>query len=515
MRKILLIAAMAALSAPALFCQNNWSEIPPAEDIRLDYQLDDHFTGGCYSYEISDLDGNFGGQGTFTLCADGKGRVKFKVECVSEFGDVGYAISEGWVKTDGGKFTYRITDEDDSYYEMHVESYDGRYLIVEDDFSHGGEELFSGGTSPGGVYVSLNMPCTTDGILYDFQMEGTELRVVPGGFYSGDIVIPAKVKIGSETYPVTEVQERAFAGCDELNSVTYKNPDIYVGQAAFIYSGPMDKAREAALPIFAVCDQYRIDFVSPMSKDEFKSSKVNPADYKWAIFKQYVHTIEKPEFEQTPEDKVGVTFYGDFDQISGLKTSLYFRGEGDAEFQNIMFNGYNPGEIELLLSGNDYVATHSFPSFSRWKYPETEVSMDEEFEEQMAERFGRPVSSSRKVANLRNEPNCKLALVNFEPVDNKVMYALVWIQYGMVAATYTEEQPLIEDDGEFYSPWGVDYEGFDYAIPNVISISRDSDELYDFFLVGNSPESATYYVLRQSGDKLEKIEERQFYRYVD
>ena len=54
--------------------------------------------------------------------------------------------------------------------------------------------------------------------------------------YSGDIVIPAQVKYQNVTYNVTTIGEMAFAGCDELESVTIPNSVTTICSSAFVGS---------------------------------------------------------------------------------------------------------------------------------------------------------------------------------------------------------------------------------------------------------------------------------------
>ncbi|MBO7546104.1 MAG: leucine-rich repeat domain-containing protein [Paludibacteraceae bacterium] len=51
--------------------------------------------------------------------------------------------------------------------------------------------------------------------------------------YTGDITIPAAIKIGTTTYKVTEIRNGAFAECTGLTAVTIGNNVTTIGQAAF------------------------------------------------------------------------------------------------------------------------------------------------------------------------------------------------------------------------------------------------------------------------------------------
>ena len=52
--------------------------------------------------------------------------------------------------------------------------------------------------------------------------------------YTGDVVVPSQISYGGRTYPVTSVDENAFAGCDELTSVRLPQTLRAVSACAFL-----------------------------------------------------------------------------------------------------------------------------------------------------------------------------------------------------------------------------------------------------------------------------------------
>lgn len=294
---------------------------------------------------------------------------------------------------------------------------------------------------------------------------------------------------------------------------TYEGSN-YVRKGAYMHS-VLDKGKEAALPVFAICDESKTQYVHPLSAEAWDGGRDRQVtDARWVIFKQNLQKVGGVKFRKTNADKVGTVMPRQIDEVTGVECRLFIDSESDLSSVNTMFRGYNPYEIKVLLAGNDYVASHYFVPFSRWKHPEEVKTYPQEFNDRMSQIFGRKVSSSKYVANSRDDDNEELILLNFEVKKDKCMYALVWMSGSEIVASYKEEADVIKYDGEMLSPWGVDAE-MDFGIPDVISIAKDSSGDLDIFLNSDTPESATGFILRQHGDKFEKIEANQWYRYLD
>ena len=74
---------------------------------------------------------------------------------------------------------------------------------------------------------------TINGIKYDVITKAKQAKVISGGNYSGDIVIPSEITYNNVTCNVTSIGNHAFFGCDWLTSITIPNSVTSIGDYAF------------------------------------------------------------------------------------------------------------------------------------------------------------------------------------------------------------------------------------------------------------------------------------------
>ena len=74
-----------------------------------------------------------------------------------------------------------------------------------------------------------------DGIYYNFDHENKTATITDGDFsYSGDIVIPEKVRYNGVEYSVTSIGSYAFGWCTGLTSIEIPNSVTEIGYHVFI-----------------------------------------------------------------------------------------------------------------------------------------------------------------------------------------------------------------------------------------------------------------------------------------
>lgn len=468
---------------------------------RLMGKIDEEEYSGRFEYDWGE-DGELAASGIINIFRNDKGKVWFNAEAVTASGNIASLSPEDWIPCKGNVIDYKYDCGDGEYYEIWIELYTNCAIVTE-DFSHGGHGLFGMGAHLSGTYFCQeDYIGDSNGYLYqlDDQYEPAGATLVGGGKYTGNIKIPGSVDFYGTSVPVTGIGEEAFIYNYDITGVSYPKKDFSIGAKAFFGAQFAQKLDKAALPVFAYPNDLIDRFIVPTTEKGWKGA--SPEAFRWVIFKQYVQNVQSQRFQTTDEGRIARTR---FDLCDGIVADLE-----KVWFRNTMFRGYEDYEIEVLLSENEYVATHEFPSFSRWKSPERKTSMSSDFKAEMESTYGRSAKSSYRIGNLR-ESSEQLAITEFEIKDNEAMIAITWMRGDTILATFTETS---QTEGDENSVWGVD-DGGEYGIPSLISIALDENGNADLFLVHDTPEGVHCFVLRQEGDKLVSTDCGAWYRWID
>ena len=357
-----------------------------------------------------------------------------------------------------------------------------------------------------GIYSRV-IPVFTDDKGYLYQMKGPDgCELINGGLYEGTVTIPKNVfnPYLGEQVEVLGIAERAFSGCYNLQAVAYENPDITIGPSAFMSSSIPYDYESILKPKFAYPNEDYSTFVVPSEE----SGTLTP--FQWMVFKQNIQPVWQSNDTSSDENKDLGRADFDFENNRGL----FYNWADSEEEAGAVFRGYEAYEVEALIAPSDYVARHSFPSFSRWKFGEPEREADPYVVERVLQRYpGHQVMYSRRVANIRRGfGDGELSMVEFEHRDGEAMVVFVWrnSDYDLAMGDLSVK---LDDESEEYGVWDIDDEGR-YGIPDVVTIALDPREDVTVFLAKNSPEAIECYAWHQVGDRLEYVEYGSWYRYL-
>ena len=343
-----------------------------------------------------------------------------------------------------------------------------------------------------------------NGYRYHRISEGTELELCEGGRYAGTVRVPEAVVCQGETLPVAGVAAKAFWGNKDVTEVIWDREKQYVGPSAFYRSGVRYYWNHSFdLPGYIYPDTSFYVFVRP-SVPEWHSF----AAPEWLQFKHFSARLTFVKDRSKDEEALWGYSPWRAEQMQGA----YYELRTLDAVKKEMFRGYEPREVVGLVSDSRFLAQHRFPPFSRWKYPEKEVSMGAALEAQMESRYGRTLRQSRYIGNLREEDG-RLGIFEFEPKDGEAMIVIAWTVGGKVKATYVKTTEIDPSEGAF-SVWNVDDDGT-YGIPELLCVAFDPHDNVILFFNHPAPESMNLFGLRQQGDQLQLFGEDQWYVRVD
>ncbi|MBR6190807.1 MAG: hypothetical protein IKQ68_01395 [Prevotella sp.] len=490
---------------------------------------------GVYSYKNAD-----GAQGTIRVATGTGGQIYFDAESVTASGNTASLkpADGAWVKLAGKRATYSHRFNDCTYtLTLDFNEADGT-LTAKENYSKWAP-IFGSGASLAGTYKKESGTVgDTRGYLYSVMGDGT-LGLTRGGRYCGTVRIPESVKMadGSEktvstirkramqvpTYEksanalrevyvpstVTMVGVDAFAGNSQLQKVEYDNPrSVYVEAGA--YMGCPNLQLTPATPIYGYCNYYNNEdraaayakFMFPIGK---KMTGEELAQYKWACFKHWHNRIGNPVASNMDDDNCMPAF-SDWRKVKGYIFSLRDPKQGPN-----MFWGYDPHEAIVVMVGNDYMGTHRFPQYNRWRYGEEAESKSPYFKQQMEKRYGRKVRYSYVAATLRDDGR-NVSVTEFEIANNEALVVIAWSRADDIICTWEKRQQF--EAGEGGSVWNVDDDG-EYGIPAVLCIAEGDNGALELILNHQAPESVNIERLVRHGDQFVEEGGDQWYVWYD
>ena len=357
-----------------------------------------------------------------------------------------------------------------------------------------------------GLLCSVVMAAFPDERGYSYRLDASgKCYLARGGEYEGAIVLPESVidPESGKKLEVAGIDTDAFMDSPMVTSVRLANKWQRVGPGAYSFTRIPYKWEALEKPFYCYPDASKTTFVVPLEDGaEFKEMSTP-----WVIFKQNITPAKFSGDTRKIEDYMCGRADWDFNKTKGVFYSLTEPKSSTAR----LFKGYDSIEIEALVSDRDFVAFHTFPSFGRWKYPEPEIDAPAAIVKAIAKKYGRSVKYANRVAWLRDGTG-ELDMVEFEIKDGEAMVVFAWIGNGEIYATWsdtTKVDPQYPDS----SVWNVDDDG-SYGIPDIVTIAIDPEGYANIFVAKNSPESITCFILHQVGDRFERIDLDQWYRYL-
>ncbi len=476
--------------------------------------------GGQYVKYTLDSGGNTLCTSTILVTMDWEGEYLINLSSVKADGTkMSFSVKAG---TDGGKIVCGYPDSKSGAkleFDMYPTDGDGGqlYAVRVREIKGSGGAGVPEGFDIGGLYTKV-MSTFTDKDGYMYRMIGPDkCELVFGGAYEGTVNVPERVE--SPLFGVVQVAgvgPGAMVGNTAVTGVKLSLPTQYITPGAcFRTSIPFDDT-SVAQPFLAYPMFNMNTFLIPLDfeETELKASIMDfskQEDSRWAIFKQNYTLLGKPSVQGNPDEG---SLWGRANASPGKSYALRYEATDKGDIASKMFRGYEAYEVELLVASSEWAAVREFPSFSRWKYPEPQVSADRTLEEQVEAIFRRKLKYSRKVANLRDGDG-ELTMYELEVKGNKATVVFVWYENGAICAMGNiDEEVSAESVQEGSSVWNVDDDG-DYGIPNVVTIARRPDGGVDIYLVHPAPESSTELLLHQEGDIFEISSPTQWYINVE
>lgn len=383
---------------------------------------------------------------------------------------------------------------------------------------------------------------------YFYQITSDETAgVAPGGAYSGDIVIPSYITYDGSTYKVSTVRRGAMwkkAGVSNIGSITsiiLPETVTLVGTDAFrgntnLTSVKYGSKTRIEVRSFWGCPKLKVDKKEPVyayTEPVFWDEEMGPYDKQkmYPYFTRMYYPVDQQDIDVMnntwaffKSNHVGIAFdsWKNLDnekamacyctRIKNVKAGLFLMQNPD----NVesMFRGYLKNDNTVVLTDNNYVATHEFPAFSRWVWGEDQKSMPQDFISSMEKKYGRKVNYSYECGKLIRSGNEQVAITEFKITNHEAMFVLSWLKDGKEVCNYEQKQKLEVGQDEDMSVWNADDDGT-YGIPAILTIARDERGNIELFLNHNAPESISFFHLVQQGNKFVETGSDSWYSWID
>ncbi len=466
--------------------------------------------GGKYTLSLPDYDAT----GVLYLIPAGEDATSFYLSLIWKDGTaIVYDTDNQPIPVEDGRISFNYPDEEIDYsieVDLHPLDEAGHPVpgcVAVKEILRSEEPVYNIDLSPDGLWTRDPAVFPDEyGYLYRLDGKDGSCRLTRGGIYEGKVTLPASV-IGRDgrEIPVSGIDADAFMDSRLVKQVELSRPEeqlIYPGALSFT-SVPYDWS-QLKMPYFCYPSRDKMRYAVPMD-----ASGTPPDDYRqWLVFKQNIAPCRLiNDWHMDSELSCGRRD-GNFDTTQGL---YYTPLLSQAEIAK-MFRGYESYEIEALVADQAFVAFHTFPSYSRWKFPEPEKPAPNAVVRKVCQLYGRQPLASHRAAWLRDGSG-ELDIVEFTHENGQATVCFVYQAKGEIYATTTLSTDIREGEEDF-SVWNVDDDGT-YGIPDVVSIAVDPEGYCNFFLAKNSPESITCFVLHQVEDKLVLQELDQWYRFLE
>ena len=473
----------------------------------LQAQPREEAAGGVFRKVADPEEGDHARSGQISVIFDGSGNVWFDIQLSRVDGVTAQFGPENgdWIPAEGRRFRCnKLTSELDYTMEANLVSDDK--LVITEQFNAGGSPFEKGMTLAGeyeraGAYVP-----DTQGFMYRYVSEATELELCAGGRYAGTIHVPETVNCKGEALKVVGVAEKAFWGNKAVTDVIWDHGTQHIGPSAFYRSGMhyyWDS--DYSLPKYVYPSRNSVYYV--LQSEIYDWDQNTP---RWMFFKHNYAPLTFVKDQLKDEEKQWGYSPWKADDM-GMQ-GIYFEMRVPDQVKKEMFRGYDPQEVVGLAMEARFAGFHRFPPFSRWKWGEKEQTMSSSLVKAVETRYGRKVSQSRYIGHLREEDG-RLGIFEMEPKDGEAMIVIAWTQGGKLKATYVKTTEIDPEYGD-NSVWNVDDEG-SYGIPELLCVAFDLHDNVILWFNHPAPESMNLFGLRQQGDQLQPFGEEQWYVFVD